>query len=223
MRLHKLATLTVATLLMSALGACGGGDSGQPLSSGPLGGASNGTLTVNTGTTTLPAGSYGLDTTQPGSSGTEQLLGKTLEVVLPFNATVPTGFLFMQSDTSKYFIGVNDEASLSEDAYGCRSASWSNAELTALATLLEDDTILNTAICTATVSIDAARHRLQVNQLTLKGIDKPSQSIRVSMNVSWALQSGSPLTGSGTGSGTGVSTSSGSASGTLTSAFSTLP
>jgi hypothetical protein len=167
-----------AALSFVGLAACGGGDADPTLPAA-------GNLVVNSGNASVATGTYALDTSYTGASEVLIVDDVDVEMVYPEHAKFDSGFLFAQSDPSKYGLSYYDSAS--GVSYMCVSKAWTSAELVVLLKGLP-----SVAICAGSVTIDATKHSMQIVGAKLVSTADASKAITISANFSWVLQDTTP-------------------------------
>lgn len=190
MRLSSSSQLAVGLLALPLLSACGGGgDSNDNL-------PADGTLAVESSGSSVPLGSYQLDTNYTGASGPVDVDGLALEVISPENGKFDMSVLYSPADARKHVVSFSDNTATPTVTFVCRSNAWSVSELM---TSDGNSTLGAVPVCNKAVTIDLAKHRITFSKLSLPAVGNTARTVTLSANFSWMPQTEPVVGGGGTG------------------------
>lgn len=126
MRRSTWTRAAVALACVAGLSACGGGNRDSNV------------VEVRDGTQAIPSGRYAVDLDYNGASGLFSAGSMIFEIVAPEHSRFDSVVLFKHDEPAKYTVVFLNADATPAEAYGCRSAAWTQAELTEMDTSLAD-------------------------------------------------------------------------------------
>jgi hypothetical protein len=191
MRLSSTSQLVIGLFTLTLLSACGGGGDANDL-------PADGTLAVESGGSSVPQGSYTLDTNYTGASGPVDVDGLALEVISPENGKFDMSVLYSPADARKVVVSFDDNTATPTVTFVCRSNAWSVSELLASD---GNSTLGSVPVCNKAVTIDLGKHRITFSKLSLPAVGNAARTVTLSANFSWVPQTEPIVRGGGSGSG----------------------
>jgi hypothetical protein len=210
----KSGLLAMGALALTALSACGGGDSSTPqtttdnnaLTTADQAQANlpaDGLVVVGAGSTALTRGTYTLHS----GGGSAKLLGSlTVGYAYGYTGQLSIVLSYPQDQESKFIVAAllgdadanassaGAALAIADVAFACVSSAWRTAEVNNIKTALG---VVDLPTCPSTVSYTASTKRLTLNQVTLNHLQDSTQTLVISLDSTWVLPS-FPVTGSPT-------------------------